>query len=60
MTAIHQTGTKYRGARDDYKFEIVFSTSGGSSIDITYMKLIALIFPTTSQSDFSLIGEDCV
>ena len=60
ITPIHQTGTKYRGARDDYKFEFVFSTTGGSSVDITYMKLIALIFPASSSSDFSLIGEDCV
>ena len=55
MTAIHQTSTKYRGARDDYKFEIVFSTTGGSSVDIRYTKLIALIFPSSS-SDFSILG----
>lgn len=60
MTPIHQTGTKYRGARDDYKFEFVFSSSGSSSVDITYMKLIALIFPVSGNSDFTLLGEDCV
>lgn len=44
MTPIYQTPTMYQGARDDYKFSIIFDTSG--TVDISYMKLIAIIFPS--------------
>ena len=38
----------------------IASTTGGSSVDITYMKLIALILPSSTYTEFTLIGEDCV
>lgn len=43
MTAVHQNAPRYIGARDDYTFEIIYSSS--INVDISYMKLIAIIFP---------------
>lgn len=60
MTPVHQTGTQYAGARDDYTFEIVYSST--ASNDISYMKKIAIIFPNPASEgiDFVLVGQDCV
>ena len=60
MTALYENSPRYLGSRDDYLFEIVYSTS---SVDISYMKLIAIIFPDPSYvegNNFDLIGQDCV
>ena len=48
----------YRGSRDDYRISFAFSTS--STVDISYMKLIAFIFPTSSNADYQILGKDCV
>jgi hypothetical protein len=58
MTPIHQTTTMYNGARDDYTFDFTYSSS--ASVDISYMKLIAIIFPDSSTANFVLLGKDCV
>jgi hypothetical protein len=60
MTAVHQTGTQIAGARDDYTFEIIYSST--ASVDISYMKRIAIIFPNSASEgiDFVLVGQDCV
>lgn len=58
MTPIHQAGAMYNGARDDYTIE--FSYSSTASVDISYMKLIAIIFPASSTANFVLMGQDCV
>lgn len=50
---IHNSA-KYKGTRDDLKIEFTFDTSS-SSDDLSYVKLIAFIFPTY----FSLKGKDC-
>lgn len=58
MTPVHQTGTMYNGARDDYTFDFTYSTT--ASVDISYMKLIAIVFPSSGTADFVLLGKDCV
>ncbi len=60
MTAIHQTPTQYAGSRDDYIFEIIYSST--ASNDISYMKKVAIIFPNSGSEgiDFVLVGQDCV
>lgn len=58
LTPMHQTSTMYRGARDDYTIQFAFSSS--ASVDISYMKLIAVIFPVSSNADYVLLGQDCV
>jgi hypothetical protein len=57
MTALHQT-TRYLGSRDDYTFEITYSTA--SLIDVSYTRLIAIIIPNSNSIDFVLRGQDCV
>lgn len=52
------SGTLFNGARDDYTIEFTYSSS--ASVDISYMKLIAIIFPHPSTADFVLLGQDCV
>jgi hypothetical protein len=46
MTPAHHTTTQIAGARDDYTFEIIYSST--ASNDISYMKRIAIIFPSGS------------
>ncbi len=59
MTPVHQTGgTMYKGTRDDYTFQFAFSST--ASVDISYTKLIAIIFPTSGTANFALLGKDCV
>jgi len=58
MTPVHETTTQYAGSRDDYIFEIVYSST--ASNDISYMRKIALIFPTGENIDYVLVGQDCV
>jgi hypothetical protein len=48
----------YNGVRDDYAIRFRFSSS--SNVDISYMKLIAIIFPHSSNANFVLLGRDCV
>jgi hypothetical protein len=52
------SGNLYNGARDDYTIEFTYSST--ASVDISYMKLIAIIFPDPSTADFVLLGQDCV
>ena len=58
ITAIHEGSSLKKGTRDDYRISFKFSTS--ATIDISYMKLIAVIFPTSGNADYSILGEDCV
>ena len=58
IVAIHEGGSLLKGTRDDYRISFTFSTS--ASDDITYMKLIAVVFPTSGQADYLLLGQDCV
>jgi hypothetical protein len=60
MTPVHQTTTQIAGARDDYTFEIIYSST--ASNDISYMRRIAIIFPNPASEsiDFVLVGQDCV
>lgn len=60
MTPVHQTTTQYAGARDDYTFEIIYSSSATN--DISYMKKVAIIFPWSGSEsiDYVLLGQDCV
>lgn len=55
LTAIHQN-PKYTGSRDDYT--ITFTYSSTASIDISFTKLIAVVFP--SGVDYSFYQSDCV
>jgi hypothetical protein len=48
----------YNGVRDDYTIRFRFSSS--SNVDISYMKLIAIIFPSSGTANFVLLGRDCV
>lgn len=57
MTALHNTGTMYKGSRDDYTF--TFSFANTATVDISYTKLIALIMPHSSNANYQLLGEDC-
>lgn len=58
MTPVHQTiGTQYIGTRDDYTFDFVYSTDAANLVDISYVKLIALLIPTSPN--FVLLGGDC-
>lgn len=58
FTPIHQAGTMYKGARDDYTIQFAFSST--SSVDISYMKLIAVILPASANADYVILGRDCV
>lgn len=57
ITPVHQTGTMYNGARDDYIIQ--FSFSSATTVDISYTKLIAVIFPDSSAANYVLLGKDC-
>lgn len=56
LTPVVQTTTKWGGVRDDYTIDIKFGTDTGD--DISYMQLVAFIFP--SNSDYVLFNSDCV
>jgi hypothetical protein len=58
MTPLHSSSPKYLGSRDDYIFEIIYSTA--SLVDISYTKLIAIIIPNSNSINFVLKGQDCV
>jgi hypothetical protein len=49
LTAIHQS-PKYLGSRDDYT--ITFTYSASASVDISFTKLIAVIFPASVNYAF--------
>lgn len=60
MIPIHQTTTDtYKGTRDDYIFEFVYSTTVPAADDITNVKIIALILPSAPVADYVILGSDC-
>ena len=55
ITSLHQT-TRYMGARDDYTFTFAFTTSATN--DLSFVKKIALIFPT--NINYIFVETDCM
>jgi len=56
LTPVHQSATKYAGSRDDYI--ITFTFTSAATIDLSFTKMVAFIFPTGIDYDFP--ESDCV